>query len=283
MIANLDKRRLSALSAGSLRWLVLATTAVIILLPFLWIASASLKRRIDILMSNVWSRIVFTNYDEVLFSSVSDYISNYQNSMIVAVVSTTIVLTIASMSGYALFRLSWPRWIPAVLLTLTVMFHMLPPTVISAAWFVIFQRVGLVNTYMGLILAHVTLNIPMGLWLMSAFVRDVPKELEEAAVVDGATPAQVYFRIVLPLLRPGLIATGILVFIFSWNEFAVALSLTAKATQTVPVGIAKFAQEFEIQFGEMAAAAVLSTVPAMILLVLGQRHIIKGLTSGALK
>ena len=283
MIANMDARRLSVWSAGLMRWLALTTTAVIILLPFLWIASASFKRRIDILMSNVWSKIVFTNYDEVLFSSVSDYISNYQNSMIVAVISTAIVLTIASMSGYALFRLSWPRWIPAVLFTWTVLFHMLPPTVISAAWFVIFQRVGLVNTYTGLIFAHVTLNIPIGLWLMSAFVRDVPKELEEAAEVDGATPAQVYFRIVLPLLRPGLIATGILVFIFSWNEFAVALSLTAKATQTVPVGIAKFAQEFEIQFGEMAAAAVLSTVPAMILLVLGQRHIIKGLTSGALK
>ena len=283
MIADVDLRRLSVWSTGLLRWLALTTTVVIILLPFLWIASASVKRRIDILMSNVWSKFVLSNYDEVLFSSVSDYISNYQNSMIVAVISTAIVLTIASMSGYALFRLSWPRWIPAALLTWTVLFHMLPPTVIAGAWFIIFQPIGLVNTYVGLIFAHVTLNIPIGLWLMSAFVRDVPKELEEAALVDGATPAQVYFRIVLPLLRPGLIATGILVFIFSWNEFAVALSLTAKATQTVPVGIAKFAQEFEIQFGEMAAAAVLSTVPAMILLVLGQRYIIKGLTSGALK
>ncbi len=275
--------RLAALTGHTLRWIALLATATIILLPFLWIASASIKRRIDILMSNIVSKTVLTNYQEVLFSSVSDYISNYQNSAIVAVISTTIVLAISSLAGYALYRLRWPRWIPTLLLVWTVLFHMLPPTVVSAAWFVIFQRFGLVNTHVGLIFAHVTLNIPMGLWLMSAFVRDVPREIEEAGQVDGGSPRQVFFKIVLPILRPGLIATGILVFIFSWNEFAVALSLTAKATQTVPVGIAKFAQEFEIQYGEMAAGAVLSVVPAMILLILGQRHIIKGLTAGALK
>ncbi len=270
-------------SGAALRLFSLLVTATLVLLPFSWIASASIKRRIDILMSNVWSKIVFSNYNEVLFSSVSDYGRNYLNSTIVAVTSTAIVLVIASLSGFALYRLRWPRWVPATLLLWTVLFHMLPPTVVSAAWFIIFQRFGLVNTYTSLILAHVTLNIPMGLWLMSAFVRDIPREIEEAAEVDGCEPWAVFYYVVLPILRPGLIATGILVFIFSWNEFAVALSLTGGATQTVPVGIAKFAQEFEIQFGEMAAAAVLSTVPAMVLLVLGQRYITKGLTAGALK
>jgi multiple sugar transport system permease protein len=118
---------------------------------------------------------------------------------------------------------------------------------------------------------------------MSAFVREVPPELEDAAQVDGCGPAGTFFRVVLPVVAPGLAATAILVFIFSWNEFPVALNLTNRATQTVPVAIAKFAQEYEIRFGEMAASALLSVIPALLLLLWGQRFIVRGLTAGALK
>jgi multiple sugar transport system permease protein len=160
---------------------------------------------------------------------------------------------------------------------------MIPPVAIVTAWFVMFQAAGLLATYPGLILAHVTINLPMGLWLMSAFIREVPRELEEAAAIDGAGPAGTFFRVVLPVVAPGLVATAILVFIFSWNEFPIALNLTAKDTQTVPVAIAKFAQEFEVKHGAMAAGAVLSTLPALLLLMVGQRYIVRGLTAGALK
>ena len=115
------------------------------------------------------------------------------------------------------------------------------------------------------------------------FVRDIPVELEEAARLDGCTTPQMLWRIVLPLVKPGLAATGILVFIFSWNEFAVALNLTARQTATVPVAIAKFAQEYEIKHGVMAAGALLSVIPAVLLLLFAQRHIVKGLTAGAAK
>jgi multiple sugar transport system permease protein len=118
---------------------------------------------------------------------------------------------------------------------------------------------------------------------MSVFVRDVPEELVEAARVDGATTPVLLSRVVIPIVKPGLIATGILVFVFSWNEFSVALNLTLKQTATVPVAIAKFAQDFEIQYTQMAASATLSLLPALILMLIGQRYIVRGLTAGAVK
>lgn len=276
--------RLVQLKPGrTLLWASLIVSAVIVLGPFLWITSAAFKRPIDILLGKVRFKPVLSNFDELLFSKGSDFALNFANSMIVGLASTAIVLVITSMAAYAMYRLKWPRWVVPVLMLWTVIFHMIPPVVIVTAWFVMFQIAGFLNTYAGLIVAHVTINLPLGLWLMSAFVRDVPKEIEEAARIDGCGHVNLFVRIVLPLLLPGLVATAILVFIFSWNEFPIALSLTSRATQTVPVGIAKFAQEFEIKFGPMAAGAVFSTVPALILLLFGQRFIVKGLLAGSVK
>jgi multiple sugar transport system permease protein len=115
------------------------------------------------------------------------------------------------------------------------------------------------------------------------FVRDVPPELEEAARVDGCTPFQVFRKVVLPLIVPGLIAAGVLAFVFSWNEFSVALTLTSRQAATVPVGIASFAQQFEIQNGPMAAASMIAIVPAVLLMIFGQRFVVQGLTGGAVK
>jgi len=268
------------------RWLFhgsLVLAALLILVPFLWVASAAFKRRIDLLVGKIVFEPVLGNFEELLFSRGSDFTLNFVNSLIVGVASTVIVLLIASMTAYSMHRLRWPRWVVPTLFLWVVFFHMIPGIVIVSAWFVMFQYVGLLNTYLGLILAHVTHNLPIGLFLMAAFVREVPKELEEAAQVDGCGPAGTFFRVVLPVIVPGLAATAILVFIFSWNEFPVALNLTNRATQTVPVAIAKFAQEYEIRFGEMAAGALFSVVPALLLLLAGQRFIVRGLTAGALK
>jgi multiple sugar transport system permease protein len=123
----------------------------------------------------------------------------------------------------------------------------------------------------------------MTVWLMTAFLREVPPELEEAAQVDGCTPLEAFLKVVLPIVVPGLIAAGILAFIFSWNEFPIALSLTSRETATVPVAIARFAQQYETQHAQMAAASVISTIPAVLLMFLGQRFIVRGLTLGAVK
>jgi multiple sugar transport system permease protein len=146
-----------------------------------------------------------------------------------------------------------------------------------------FRAVGLDNTYAGIVLAHVTLNLPLAMWLMGVFVREIPDELVQAALIDGASTPTILARIVAPLAAPGLAATAVLVFVFSWNEFAVSLNLSMKRTATVPVAIAKFAQDFEIQHTQMAASAALSIIPAVVLLLIGQRYIVKGLTAGAVK
>ena len=262
---------------------VLALAAVIVIFPVVWIALAAFKTQIALLRGDVLFTPVWTNFNELLFSRSSDYLADARNSLIVASISTALVVFLATLAAYSLHRLRWPRWVPVAVLGWSMIFHMLPPITMVGPWYVMFRGLGLDNTYAGLVLAHLALNLPVGIWLMSVFVREIPLELEEAARVDGCTTPQMLWRIVFPLVAPGLAATAIIGFVFSWNEFAVALNLTAKQTATVPVAIARFAQEYEIKHGVMAAGAVLSTIPAIVLLLVAQRHIVKGLTAGAIR
>jgi multiple sugar transport system permease protein len=275
--------RLPASRGIVLSHIVLIFFSVIVMFPFLWIVSASIKTQIDLLLGKVFFTPNLQGYVDVLFSGTSDFIRNFQNSLIVGVVSTFLVLVIATLAAFSLYRMRWPSWVLHSLLGWSVVFHMVPPITLAGAWFTMFRSVGLDNTYIGLILAHVTLNLPMALWMMGVFVRDVPKEMIEAAEIDGAKAPQILRHVIVPIVRPGLAATGILSFIFSWNEFAVALTLTQRKTATVPLGIGKYAQENTIAFTEMAAASVLSIIPAVLLLLVAQRFIVRGLTSGAVK
>ena len=254
-----------------------------VLFPFLWIAAAAFKTQIALLSGAVLFSPVLTNFQEVLFSKTSEYLHNFANSLIVGLGSTLGVLVVGTLGAWSLRRMRWPSLVTQGLMAWAIVFQMIPPITMVGAWYVMFRTVGLYNTYVGLVLAHLTLNLPLVLWMRSVFVAQVPEELEEAARIDGASTPVLLWRVVVPVIRPGLMACGLLVFILSWNEFAVALNLTAKQTATVPVAIAKYAQEFEIQYTEMAASAVLSVVPALVLLLIGQRHIIRGLTAGALK
>jgi len=162
-------------------------------------------------------------------------------------------------------------------------FNAIPAITLVGAWYVGFRAIGLYNTYTAVVLAHATLNLPIGLWLMATFIREVPRELEEAARIDGCGTLQMLWRVVVPVVMPGIAATAILVFIHSWNEFVVALNLTARQTATVPVAIAKYAQENETKYTAMAAGAVLSVLPSLVLLFFAQRAIVRGLTAGAVK
>jgi multiple sugar transport system permease protein len=262
---------------------VLIGFALLIVLPVIWTVAAGFRTQISLLMGDVFFKPVFFNFTEVLFSKTSDFLVNYRNSLIVGVTSTVLCLVVATLAAWSLHRMRWPRWIPNIFLAWTLIFHMIPPVALASAWHTMARTVGLDNTFTGLILAHTTLNLPMAIWLMSVFVRDVPKELEEAALLDGASTPVLLRHVVLPIIAPGLAATAVLTFVFSWNEFAVALTLTMKQTATVPVAIAKFAQDFEILYTQMAASAALSILPALLLLLIAQRYIVKGLTQGAVK
>ncbi len=272
-----EKRAVPAFHLG------LLLVAALVLIPFVWIIAAAFKSQISLLLGEVFFTPTLASFREVLFSRSTEFMSNTFNSLVVATGSTLVILVAATLGGYAIERLGTPRWAVHTMLGWAVVFHMLPPITLVAAWFPLYREIGLDNTYLGLVLAHVAVHLPMALWLMTNFVRDVPIELEEAARIDGCSTPFLIWRIVVPLVAPGLAATAILMFIFSWNEFAVALNLTAKQTATIPVAIAKFAQGYEIKYGEMAATAALSLVPALAFLLFGQRYIVKGLTAGAVK
>jgi multiple sugar transport system permease protein len=257
--------------------------ALIVLGPFVWIALAGFKTQISLMIGEIAFTPTLANFRELLFSSTSDYLANFRNSLIVATGSTVIVLVVGTLAAYSIERMGWPRWVVHSFLLGAAVFNAIPAITMVGAWYVMFRALEMYNTYPAVILAHATLNLPIGIWLMSAFIREVPPELEEAARIDGCSTLGLLWRIVVPVVMPGLAATAILVFILSWNEFVVALNLTAKQTATVPVAIAKYAQENETKYGEMAAGALLSTLPALLLLFVAQRHIVRGLTAGAVK
>ena len=263
--------------------LVLCAFAALVLFPFVWILSAAFKNQIDLLLGRVLFSPVLANFESVLFGPTSDYLRNFLNSLAIGLGSTALVLVVATLAAWSLYRMRWPGWVVQSMLGWTLVFHMVPPITLAGAWYTLFRGIGLDNTYLGLILAHTTLHLPMALWMMGVFMRDVPSELVEAATLDGASTPVMLRRVIVPLVSPGIAATAILTFIFSWNEFPVALTLTQRQTATVPLGIGKYAQENTIAFTEMAAASVLSILPAFVLLVVAQRFIVRGLTAGAVK
>jgi multiple sugar transport system permease protein len=262
---------------------ILVIAALVVAVPLVWIAEAAFRTQISLLTGQVLFQPTLAAFQQVLFSSTSDFLMNYRSSFIVGLLSTALCVLAGTLAAWSLERLDWPGWVRHLFLGWALVFQMIPPVALASAWFTMERAVHLDNTFAGLILAHATLNLPMAVWLMSVFTRDVPQELVEAARIDGADGATLFWRIVVPIIAPGLAATTVLCFVFSWNEFAVALNLTGRETATVPVAISKFAQDFQIQYTQMAAAASLSILPALVLLLIGQRYIVRGLTTGALK
>ena len=268
---------------GPVQYLFLLVTVMFILAPFAWILMTSFKYQIEIFKESWIFKPTLSNYLDVFGSRRSDFTTNVTNSLIVASLSTLLVLVISVPAAYSLNRFAWRKWVVPAVLGALLVFYMIPVMTLVGPWYLIFRELGLYNTRTALVVTHVTINLPMTVWLMLAFFREVPKELEEAAQIDGCRKAQAFRVVALPRVVPGLIAAGVLSFVFSWNEFPIALTLTSHATATVPVGIAQFAQQFEIQHGQMAAASIVATIPAILLMFFGQRFVIQGLTLGSVK
>lgn len=262
---------------------LLGLSVTFTLVPFLYILATSFKTEISIAAGQIAFEPTLANYQQILFGRRSNFPNNIWNSFSVAAINTVLVLAIGLLASYALERLHCSRLISKIFLGWTLVFHIMPTLSLVGPWYLMAQGLGLYNTKTVLVLTHLALNLPLTVWLLMSFIRDIPPELEDAARVDGCTPAQVFIKVVLPLMTPGLIAAGVLAFIFSWNEFSVALTLTSRAAATAPVGIAQFAQQFEIQNGPMAAASMIAILPALLLMVFGQRYVMQGLTGGAVK
>lgn len=257
--------------------------AFLILGPMVWILSNSFKRQIDILMGTTIAPVTLLNYQSIINSRQSHFLWNLWNSAVVSVVSTALVLIIATLAAFTVARLQPPRWVTFILLGWAVVFHMLPTLTFIGSWYVMFTQIGLHGTYTALILTQVVQGLPMALFLMIGFVSNIPKELVQAARLDGCTYAQVFRHLILPLSFGGMAAAGALAFISAWSDFAVALNLSNKDTMTAPVAIANFAQEHQILYGQMAAASILSMIPALAFIMFGQRFVVRGLLAGAVK
>jgi multiple sugar transport system permease protein len=263
--------------------LILIMGVVTTLIPFLFTMVNSIKFFKDIAAGSLIFEPTLVNYERLFFSKQANFLKNVSNSAIIATGSTILVVVVAALSAYSLERFKWSRWITGILASWILLVHMIPSVTIVGPVYLMFRQFGLYDTLMGVIFVHTLINLPMGIWITQSFMAELPRELEEAALIDGCGHLGCFLRIAVPLIAPGLAAVAILSFVFSWNEFIFSLNLTSMHTATIPVAIAKFAQQYEIRYGEMSAAAFFATIPALIFLFFAQRQIIKGLTLGALK
>ena len=266
-----------------LLWLGVAAVVVFCLFPFYWLINTSLKTGADLSGANlVPPNPTLDNYSSIFKDEA--FTMALRNSAIVAGGVTILSLTIGSFAGYALARLHLPFkfLILAILLSISTF----PPIAIAAPIFEIWTEIGLYNTYPGLILPSLAFGLPLTVYILASFFRDIPRELEEAALIDGATRFQAFRKIVVPLGAPGLVTAGLLVFIFAWNEFLFAITLTSTPDRRpVPAAIAFFtgSSQFEIPLGTISAASVVVTIPLIVLVLIFQRRIVAGLTAGAVK
>ena len=253
------------------------------LIPVLWLVSLSFKTPAAILdpsfLPKSWT---WSNYTQIL--QTSQFIRPLINSIGIGLISTVIAVVLASMAAYAVARLSFPG--KGLLIGMSLLIAMFPQIALVTPLFGIERSLGLFNTWPGLIIPYVAFGLPLGIYILSAFFREIPWELEKAAKVDGATPYQAFTKVIAPLAAPGMVTTAILVFLFCWNEFLFAISFTSTiASRTAPASIAYFSgsSQFTVPTGPIAAAAVVITIPIIIFVVFFQRRIVAGLTSGAVK
>jgi multiple sugar transport system permease protein len=260
------------------------TVAILLaLIPVLWIVSLSFKTPTAITdPSFIPSQWTTSNYSGILKSS--EFIRPLINSIGIGVIATLIAVVLASMAAYAVARLRFPG--KSVLIGVSLLIAMFPAIALATPLFNIERILGLFDTWPGLIIPYVATGLPLGIYTLSAFFREIPWELEKAAKVDGATPFQAFVRVIAPLAAPGMVTTAILVFLFCWNEFLLAITLTSTTrARTAPAAMAFFTgnSAFAVPTGTITAAAVVITIPIIIFVLFFQRRIVAGLTSGAVK
>jgi multiple sugar transport system permease protein len=256
---------------------------VFALFPVFWILMLSLKSPATVsdgrLIPKEWST---ENYKTIFEQDI--FTRALINSLGIGLISTVIAVVLAAMAAYAIARLNFPG--KTLILTAALAIAMFPPISIVGPLYNMWRNLGLYDTWPGLIIPYMTFTLPLAIYTLSAFFREIPWELEQAAQIDGATPFQAFTKVIAPLAAPGVFTTAILVFIFAWNDFVFAVSLTStKNAQTVPAALSQFpgASQFQQPTGSIAAAAMVVTIPIIIMVLIFQRRIVAGLTAGAVK
>ncbi len=256
---------------------------VVSLVPVVWIVMLSLKTAATAtdgsFIPHAWT---LSNYSDIF--NTSTFTAALRNSIGIGLISTALAVMLASAAAYAIARLDFPG--KQIILAVSLGVAMFPQISLVGPLYNLWRQIGLYDTWPGLIIPYMTFALPLSIFVLSSFFREIPWELEQAAQIDGATPFQAFRKVIVPLAAPGIVTTFILVFIICWNDFVFAISLTStNSAQTVPAAISSFpgVSQFTVPYGDIAAAAVVVTVPVMILVLLFQRRIVSGLTAGAVK
>lgn len=264
-------------------WLAVAAIVVFCLLPFYWLLNISLKTGSDLSSADIIPpNPSLDNYTSIF--ELESFRRSLANSAIVSLVTTFIGVVVGSFAAYALARLKMRFKFPLLALVLSI--TTFPQIAIAAPLFRLWSDIGLYNTLIGLVIPYLTFALPLSIYILVSFFREIPRDLEEAALVDGATNFQAFRKVVVPLAAPGLATTAILTFITAWNEFLLASTLTSSQNaRTVPVAISQFtgSSQFEVPLGTQSAASVVISIPLILLVLLFQKRIVAGLTAGAVK
>jgi multiple sugar transport system permease protein len=266
-------------------WIYVAVAGVVIfcLLPFYWLVNISLKTGPDLSASDIFPpNPSLANYESIFQND--DFTRALANSAIVSLVTTFLGLVVGAFAAYALARLRMN--FKFILLGIVLTISTFPQIAIAAPLFRLWSDIGLYNTLIGLVIPYLTFALPLSIYILVSFFREIPRDLEEAALVDGATNFQAFRKVIVPLAAPGLATTAILAFIAAWNEFLLATTLTSsREARTVPVAISQFtgSSQFEVPLGTQSAASVVISIPLVLLVLLFQKRIVAGLTAGAVK
>lgn len=290
-MSSLDRRQsgklkgsgLSRRIAPAISHAILIVACLAIILPFIYLFYISISYFRVVTGPGFGFDPTLTHYIE-LFSKGARFPSLLVNSVIISGAATLVSLVIGSLSAYGLSRFRWSRWLPAILLGWLVVVQTIPAIALVGPYYSLALQTGLHNTRTIVVLVYVLVNLPLVIWMMIAYFQGVPRDLEEAGIMDGMTPLQVFLLIMVPLSAPALAASGVIAFIFSWKEFLMALTLTSTPdAMTLPVGIAGYVQDYNIEYGLMTAASSIAVIPGLLVAAFAQRYIVSGLTAGAVK
>lgn len=273
-------RRRQAVRREMARSLAAGAVALIVVFPVLWMAAMMFKPE-AVMFARPPAWLFPPTLEHFEYVLAQGFLGNLLTSLLVAVVSTVLVVVIGTPAAYAFAR--FPIWRRDDLLLFVLATRMAPPAALVVPFYLIYAKVGLLDTHPGLILAYLTFNLSFYIWVLWSFCRELPLEVEEAARADGYGRWPVLLRVVLPLLRPGIIATAVLCFIFAWNEFLYAFMLGGQTVETLPVAVPKLITAQGVKWGELAIVGIVALLPVLAVVFVLQRHIVRGLTMGAVK
>ena len=266
-------------------WVALIVFGVVYLFPLYWLLNTSVKGRAELFGSTptlVVQNPTLDPYVTVLFDR--GFVGLVRNSLVVCSLTVLLTLAISLAITYPITRLPMSRSVRVWVLNWALSLRFFPPIAVVVPYFVIVRTVGLYNNLLALVFVYSLVNLPFGIWMLKGFLSEVPQEVEEAAYVDGATRAAAFRRVLLPLIAPGLLASAVIIFAFSWSEFLFALILTAtRDAQTFPVGVQGLVTQFEIIWNEMAAAGVIAIAVPLVLMLAARRYVLAGLTFGVIR